>query len=150
MIEQYPRGICCHEAGHAIVASWFNLQVEAIYVRFEEAKGWYGRTITASPRHLPIPDQIANWAAGKAAEEFFGCPAPEESWLDDFGEISSLLNRSDISLEELWPRIDEGKLLAAAILEKRYDEAFNLINRLAEHGYIDAVDFLILMNSKTP
>jgi hypothetical protein len=39
--------------------------------------------------------------------------------------------------------------LAAAILQKKHHEAFNLKNRLAEHGNIDAADFLILMNSKT-
>ena len=52
MAEQYPRGLCCHEAGHAIVAYSFNLQVESVYVRCEEAKGWYGGA--GRCRHLSI------------------------------------------------------------------------------------------------
>jgi hypothetical protein len=69
MAEQYPRGLCCHEAGHAIVAYSFNLHVESVCVRFEEAKGWYGCAKTSSPEYLSISDQVVNSAAGKAAED---------------------------------------------------------------------------------
>ena len=147
MAEQYPRGLCCHEAGHAIVAYSFNLQVESVYVRCEEAKGWYGGTKMSSPKYLSISDQVVNRAAGKAAEELFNCPAHERAWLHDFGEISSLLNRSGLPADELRPRIDEGKERARAILEKYRDQALRLTNRLVECGRIDGIEFTRLMNS---
>jgi hypothetical protein len=146
MAEQYPRGLCCHEAGHAIVAHSFNLHVETVYVRFEEAKGWYGCAKTSSPEYLSVSDQVVNRAAGKAAEEYFNCPAHERAWLHDFGEISSLLNRSGVPGDELWPRIDEGKERARAILERYRTEALRLANRLEECGRIDGIEFTRIMN----
>jgi Zn-finger nucleic acid-binding protein len=148
MAEQYPRGLCCHEAGHAIVAYSFNLHVESVYVRFEEAKGWYGCAKTSSPEYLSISDQVVNSAAGKAAEEYFNCPAHEGAWLHDFGEISSLLNRSGLPDDELWPRIGEGIERARDILKKYRNEALMLTNRLAECGRIDGIEFTRLMNAR--
>ena len=101
-----------------------------------------------SPEYLSISDQVVNRAAGKAAEELFNCPAHERALTShNFGEISSLLNRSGLPADELRPRIDEGKERARAILEKYRDQALRLTNRLVECGRIDGIEFTRLMNS---
>jgi hypothetical protein len=143
---RYPRGLCCHEAGHAVVAHWFKLDVQTVYVTFEEATDWYGRTITSPPDELPLPDQVANRVAGKAAEEFFGCPAHEQAWLGDFGAIASLLDRNGVPPEDLWPRIDEGKARALIILEEYRTQTLKLIDHLVEHGRVDREELLRLIN----
>jgi hypothetical protein len=142
-----PRGVCCHEAGHAIVLHSFGLPVVVIRVLYTEEKDWHGRTCAASVDHLPVKDQVLNHAAGKAAEEFFDCPAHEKAWLKDFGKIASLLNSNGIPEDELWPRIDEAKECARTILARYRDEALKLTDRLIESGHVDAADFDHLMQS---
>lgn len=146
--EPIPRGVCCHEAGHAVVAFSFQVHVIAVRVALNDEKGWHGATDTppGSADNLPYLDRITLWSAGKAAEEFFECTAHECAWLGDFGEISSLLNRKGL-LNELWPRINEGKARACVIFEKHRDQARRLTDRLVERGCIDDAEFLRLMTA---
>jgi hypothetical protein len=141
--------VCCHEAGHAIVLHSFGLPVVAIQVLYTEEKDWHGRTNGAPVDHLPVKDQVLNHAAGKAAEEFFECPAHERAWFKDFLEIASLLNRNGIPEDEIWPRIDEAKERARTILQRYRDKALKLTDRLVEHGLVDAADFDRLMDGGT-
>jgi hypothetical protein len=144
-LEVKKRGVCCHEAGHAVVLYSFGLDVSAIRVLYSEEKDWHGCTDATPVDHLPVNDQILNYAAGKAAEEFFECPAHKFAWCLDFGEISSRLERNGIPADELWPRIDQAKACARIILEKHRRQARKLIDRLAEYGHVDASQFLRLM-----
>jgi hypothetical protein len=67
MTEQYPQRLCCHEAGHAVVAFSLGVRVVAVSVFFTEKEGWKGtqkpkvqitclgriRLCFASPGRLP-------------------------------------------------------------------------------------------------
>lgn len=140
--EKYPRGIACHEAGHAVVAFSFSLRVAAIRVVFSEEKGWHGCTKADTPQ--AIEDRITLLSAGKAAEEFFDCPADGKAWHDDLLKISLLLG---LPSELPWPQINEGKARARPILEKYREQALRLTDRLVERGRVDDAEFLRLMNA---
>jgi Zn-finger nucleic acid-binding protein len=140
MAESYGRGLCCHEAGHAVVLYAFGIRVLAVRVTFSEEKGWYGATDTpkGSADHLSCQDRITILSAGKAAEEFFDCPAYEGAWRHDLGEIASLLDRNGIPAEQHWLRIDECKARAHSILAEHREQAVKLIDHLYEHGEVVA------------
>jgi hypothetical protein len=142
MTGPYPRGLCCHEAGHAVVASSFGVRVAAVTVMFTEEKGWHGETMTEG--HLPCEHRITLLSAGKAAEEFFNYPAHARASLRDYGEIDSLLGRKGMR-DKREARIDEGKMRARIILEEHREQALRLIDRLVKFGRVDDVQFLRLM-----
>ena len=145
MTGSYPRGLCCHEAGHAVVASSFGVRVAAVMVMFTEEKGWHGETMTeGSADHLPCEYRITLLSAGKAAEEFFNYPADARASLRDYGEIDSLLDRKGMR-DEREARIDEGKMRARIVLEEHREQALRLIDRLVKFGRVDDVQFLRLM-----
>ena len=148
MTEKPPRGICCHEAAHAVVAWSFALPVEEIYVVFDDLKGWFGGTdISAgSDSKLSLNDQITNLAAGKTGEEVFACSAHEKSWLQDLGRVYKLLCGNNIPEEEHWSRIKVACDRASPILETHRHKVLKLIDRLAERGRVERSEFLQLMN----
>jgi hypothetical protein len=147
MTERYPQGLCCHEAGHAVVAFSLGVRVVVVSVFFAEETGWKGDTKTEGTDQLPWKDRITLRIAGQAAEEFFGCPAGPMASLHDLGEIASLLDRMWMS-EEREACIDEGKARARAILEKRNEQVLKLIAHLAEHGHVNEPGFLRLMKGE--
>jgi hypothetical protein len=69
--ERYPRGTAYHEAGHAVVAWSFGLQVGTISVLADDASG---STQIAPAGHLGLVEQIAVCAAGYTAEKTFDYP----------------------------------------------------------------------------
>jgi hypothetical protein len=73
--EQYQRGVCCHEAGHAVVLHSFGVPVEKLRVVYTKEKGWHGCTIAGSAGD--VMHQAVILVAGKVAEEIFDCPAHE-------------------------------------------------------------------------
>ena len=150
--KEQTRGICCHEAGHAVVAFWFNVPVEAAYVTFSEEKGWHGGTDTphGSAGHLDYMDQVTILVAGKAAEDFFDCRAHETAWRDDLGQSAVLLDAKGIPEGEHWTRITEACERAQSILATHHDKVLNLIDLLAEDGRVERLEFLRLMNGETP
>jgi hypothetical protein len=92
MTDKYPRGICFHEAGHAVVLWTFAVPVAAIRVTFTEERGWYGGTdIAGTAGHLPLLEQFAAFAAGYTAENVFDCHAHDKAAHDDHGQIAALL-----------------------------------------------------------
>jgi len=147
MPEQYPEGLCCHEAGHAVVAFSLGVRVVAVSVFFTEKKGWKGDTKTEGTDRLSWEDRITMRIAGKAAEEFFNCP--EDLWasLHDLGEIDSLLARMGMN-EEREARIAEGKAHARIILEEHREHALRLVACLVEHGHVNEPEFLRLMSDE--
>jgi hypothetical protein len=150
--EKLQRGLCCHEAGHAVVAFSFGVPLLAIWVTFTEKKGWHGgadRGPEGSVEHLHYMDQVTIFRAGKTAEMFFDCPAHERAWLRDFGEISALLNRNGIHEHELWSRISEADERARPILKAHREKALELIDRLVECECVEGPEFLRLMNGET-
>jgi hypothetical protein len=147
MTEKYPQGLCCHEAGHALVAFSLGVRVVAVSVFFTEKQGWKGDTKTEGTDHLPWKDQIVLRIAGKAAEEFFDRPADPGASLHDLGEIASLLDRMGMS-EEREARIVEGKARARIILEEHREQALRLVACLVEHGHVNETKFLRLMSDE--
>jgi ATP-dependent Zn protease len=147
MTEQYSQRLCCHEAGHAVVAFSLGVRVVAVSVFFTEREGWKGDTKTEGTDQLPWKDQIMLRIAGKAAEEFFNCP--EDLWasLRDLGEITSLLDRMGMT-EERETRIVEGKARARIILEEHREQALRLVACLVEHGHVNEPEFLRLMSDE--
>jgi hypothetical protein len=130
------------------VAFSFSLPVIAVWVSYNEVRGWRGGTDTPSD-HLHYKDRVAILIAGKAAEEVFNCPAHETGWLHDLGQIAVLLNANGIPEDEHWALITEARERARAILESHRDSALKLIDRLVECGRVDRPEFLRLMNGET-
>ena len=147
MTERCPQGLCCHEAGHALVAFSLGVRVVAVSVFFTEKDRWKADTKTEGTDHLPWQDQIVLHIAGKAGEEFFN--SPEDVWasLRDLGEIDTLLHRMGMR-EEREARIVEGKARARIILDEHREQALRLVARLVEHGHVNEPEFLRLMSSE--
>ena len=147
MAEKRPRGVCCHEAGHAVVAHSYRLRVQMVRVAFSEAKGWHGGTDLplGSPDHLDVVDQLAIWTAGKDAEDVLKCPAHETAWFDDLGQIAAVLSRKGIPEDQHWPLITEARERARAILMASIETALSLTERLVECGRVERDELLRLI-----
>jgi hypothetical protein len=146
MPDLFPRGFCCHEAGHATVAFWLGIRVVAVSVIFTEERGWYGKTVTEGTPDL-WENQIMLLMAGKAAEKVFNCSA-DRAWLHDAGTVDSLLDRMGMTREEREARIDEGKDRARLIVEGNREQALRLVAYLVEHGHVKEPEFLRLMHGE--
>ena len=145
-MTETQRGLCCHEAGHAVVAWSFGVPVIAVYVSFSVARGWQGGTkYYWRSRALHYMDRATSLAAGRAGEELFDCPAHYGAWLADLSEISVLLNAKGISEDEHWARVTEARERARLILKNHRERALKLVNRLAEAGHVGGAEFLRLM-----
>ena len=145
-MTETQRGLCCHEAGHAVVAWSFGVPVIAVYVSFSVARGWQGGTkYYWRSRALHYMDRATSLAAGRAGEELFDCPAHYSAWLADLSEISVLLNAKGISEDEHWARVTEARERARLILKNHRERALKLVNRLAEAGHVGGAEFLRLM-----
>jgi hypothetical protein len=141
--ERYPRGTAFHEAGHAIVAWSFGLRVERISVLRDDASG---STQTEPADHLRLVEQIAVWAAGYTAENTFGYRTHDLAAFSDHNRIHILLQ--DNGIEE-GPKAEALRLQGAECARSRL-QAHNLkVIRLAERlmrvGFVDAAEFLQLM-----
>jgi ATP-dependent Zn protease len=150
--EQLPRGLCYHEVGHAVVAWFYGLPVFAVRVEFSEERGWHGGADVpfGAASRLALFDQVTIYAAGKAAEEVYECPAHARSWSVDLGEIAGLLTDAGMHENKHWPYIIEAKKNARSVPETHRQSAFKLIDQLVEYHHIDQSSFLRLMNDKTP
>ena len=148
-MSETQRGLCCHEAGHAVVAWSFGVPVIAVYVTFSVARGWQSGTRCfwrSRPKHYM--DRATSLAAGRAGEELFDCPAHYGAWLADLSEISVLLNAKGISEDEHWARVTEARERARLILKNHRERALKLVNRLAEAGHVGGAEFLRLMHGE--
>src|SRR5664279_2825123 len=97
MSDRYPRGAAYHEAGHAVVAWSFGLQVQAVHVSDDDASG--GAKI-ADADQLPLVEHIAVCSAGIAAEAIFGHPSHELAGFNDHLRIFDLLEEAGISEDD--------------------------------------------------
>ncbi len=148
MAEGYPRGICCHEAGHAVVAWSLGLNVTSVRIVFSKESGWHGGTDRAgSDDHLRLIDRAAVWAAGYVAEIVFDCPAHETAGRFDLGQIATLFKDQGILEQEHQALRAEANKCAEVILETHKDKVSKLIERLVERGSVDRPEFLDLMQA---
>ena len=150
VMTEKQRGLCCHEAGHAVVAWSFGVPVIAVYVTFSVARGWQsGTKYFWRSRALHYMDQATSLAAGRAGEELFDCPAHYAAWLADLEEISALLNAKRIHEDAHWLLVAEARDRARLILENHRESAIKLVNRLAEAGHVGNAEFLRLMHENS-
>jgi hypothetical protein len=77
---RYSRSTSFHEAGHAVVAWSFGVPVGALFVKADDAGGG---AETGPTTHLKLPEQIAFYWAGAAAQTVFNCPGHELAALQD-------------------------------------------------------------------
>jgi hypothetical protein len=130
-----------------VVAWSFGLPVEAIYVIFDDVKGWYGGTnIPAkSDVDLPLMDQLTSLAAGRISEGVFDCTAHETAWLQDLGQIYERLSANNVPEGEHWAHIKAACDRARPILETHRDKALKLVERLVNTGWVKRSEFLRIM-----
>jgi hypothetical protein len=64
---EYPQGVCCHEAGHAVVAFSLGVRVVTVSVFFSEENGWKGATNAEGTDHLNLgrPDSASRGQEGR-------------------------------------------------------------------------------------
>jgi hypothetical protein len=146
-MTEKQRGLCCHEAGHAVVSWSFGMPVVAVYVTFSVARGWQsGTRYVWRSRALHYMDRATSLVAGRTGEEVFACLAPYEAWLADLEEISVLLNDNGIPEDKHWLLVTEARHRARLILENYRERALKLVDRLAEAGLVGEAEFLRLMH----
>ena len=148
-MTEKQRGLCCHEAGHAVVAWSFGVRVVTIYVTFSVARGWRGGTDFIDGSALHYMDQVTNLAAGRTGEEVFDCLAYYGAWLADLEEISVLLNENGVPEDKHWVRVTEARERARLILKNHRERAHKLVDRLAEAGHVGDAEFLRLMHGES-
>ena len=142
--ERYPRGTAYHEAGHAIVAWSFGLQVGTIHVMADDGSG--GAQIGPT-NHLTLVEQIAVCAAGYTAENVFGHPHTNRlAAACDHTRIRKLLEDGGIAEgpEAQTLRL-KGANLADEILRAHEAKVIRLAEKLAQNGSVDGIGFLRLM-----
>ena len=142
--ERHPRGTAYHEAGHAVVAWSFGLQVGTINIRADDAGG--GAQIGPAD-HLSVVEQIAVCAAGYIAENEFGHHAPNR-----LAASRDLIRIRDILKAHA---VEEGSR-AEGLRSQSYDCALarlranepkvvRLAKRLVQNGSVNSAAFLSLM-----
>jgi hypothetical protein len=100
----------------------------------------HGCAASGATGHLPRPEWTTILTAGRAAEQLFNCRAHHGTWLRDYGEIDSRLDREGLA-HERERRIDDAEAHARAILSRDYDAAFRVFKWLAKHGSIERKAF---------
>jgi hypothetical protein len=143
-VERYSRGTAYHEAGHAIVAWSFGLQVGPIHVQADDASG---DALIGPTDHLTLVEQIAVCAAGYTAENVFDHRHPNRlAAACDHTRIRKLLEDSRITEgpEAQTLRLKGGNC-AGDILLAHKDRVVRLAEKLVQDGSVDAAEFLRLM-----
>src|SRR5262249_51209097 len=141
--EKLPRGLCFHEAGHAVVLHSYHVAVQSVWVNFTQEKGWHGSTdkLPDATDHLRYMDRVTILRAGKSAEELFDCPFHQKAWRLDGWEICKLLERNGV-LHERHLRLAQADTCARAILDRERKSVLRLVDWLAEYRCINGATFL--------
>jgi hypothetical protein len=136
----YPRSLCCHEAGHAIVLHTLGVPIIRIFVAFNEAKGWYGGTESApgSVAMLAVNEAVMVAVAGLVAEKYFKCPAHDNAGLSDMGKVIAIFTANQVA-DELHDSIrSETELRAYDAIASNEKLVISLIDHLTLNGVVDA------------
>jgi len=79
-------GAAYHEAGHALVALHYGLEVGQIVVR----ENGDGGTDISRTEHLPLLDRVAVCMGGGAAQQHFQAPATDHAMMVDYVMVYNL------------------------------------------------------------
>jgi ATP-dependent Zn protease len=141
----YLRGMAYHEAGHAVVAWSFGLEVGEIHIR-EIGAGNGGAQIGCAD-HLPLVDQLASLAAGKEAERFFKSPLPDHASDCDRVMAIDLVLKLHVGLasDEIEPHLSAGHARARERLDEHQHRVTRLADRLFQDRHVSASTFEGLM-----
>ena len=84
--------VAIHEAGHAIAAQFFGLQVGVLSLDLGNERA-LGRTEIGPDDHLAIVDRVTVRIAGIAAQNLFKCATDEWIGMSDYMRIGALVSR---------------------------------------------------------
>ena len=144
MPKRYPRGTAFHEAGHAVVAHYLRLPVEAIRIDKDDESGG-----TDTP--LPVYDALSSIDkatfifAGTEAQTIFDAPSKHMSGGGDYGQFIELTKDLSADCREALRRKAIKRARHLLLRHKAAVEA--IAERLMEHGQIDGFEFKCLMGS---
>jgi hypothetical protein len=127
-------GVAIHEAGHAVVARFFDLPVGTLSVDLANERA-IGKSEIGCDEHLPIIERIAVRVAGVAAQNLFKCPTREWVGMSDYVRVGELV--SDLGVAKSLELRASGYQCAYDILRARRHEALRLARRLIEFRQID-------------
>ena len=142
-IDKFSRGTANHEAGHAVVAWFFDLPVRSVRVEAEDDSG---STEIAGADQLPLTDHLAVLAAGYTAENIFNCWGPKQAASDDHGRIASILEHNGIDPEPRNGPREVADNRARSILQAHAQRVLRLVDGLVANGHVDGDEFLRLMD----
>jgi ATP-dependent Zn protease len=108
-------GAAYHEAGHALVALHYRLQIGQLRV----AENGDGGTDIAPTEHLPLIDRAAVCMGGGAAQEHFQAPSTDHAMMADYAAIINFTKEMTDQEREL-------------IIEIAFVRARDIIGRNAE------------------
>jgi len=113
-------GAAYHEAGHALVALHYGLEVGQIVVR----ENGDGGTDISRIEHLPLLDRVAVCMGGGAAQQHFQAPATDHAMMADYVMVYNLtLEMTD---EERETAIEKAFVRARSIIAQNADEVARL------------------------
>jgi ATP-dependent Zn protease len=146
--ERYPRGTAYHEAGHAVVAWALGLEVAAIWVSDDDARGGTDPADPDQVERLSLVEQIAVRYGGIAAEEVFGQPIQEMSGSGDREQVMYLLRAYCISEEngDAGGLRYQGFERARVLLEKHRTKVVAVAEHLVRHGRMEKDEFRRLLH----
>ena len=143
--SDYLRAMSYHEAGHAVVAWSFGLEVGNIHIR-EIGAGNSGAQIGGAD-HLPLIDQLAALAAGKEAEQVFDSHLPDYASDGDRVMAMNLVMKlhEGIGADEALPHLTAGHARARELVVEHRDRVELLADRLRQDREVSAATFERLM-----
>ena len=145
--SDYLRAMSYHEAGHAVVAWSFDLEVGTIHIR-ELGEGNGGAQIGGAER-LPLIDHLATLAAGNEAEQEF------KSWLPDHASSRDrvmainvvLQHHPGLSADDIEPHLEAGHTRARERAVEHRAKIERLADRLRQDSEVNPATFELLMQA---
>ena len=117
-------GAAYHEAGHALVALHYGLEVGLIVVR----ENGDGGTDISRIEHLSLLDRVAVCMGGGAAQQHFQAPATDHAMTADYVLIYNLT--PEMTDEEREAAIEKAFVRARSIIAQNADEVARLAKTL--------------------
>jgi ATP-dependent Zn protease len=122
-----------HEAGHAVVALYFQIPVGQIEIR-DDGSG--STQPLSSDEHLQPFDRVVVCMAGGSAQEHFKCSQTGQAMLSDYVRASNILD--DVPEDERKPMMDKAYDVALEIVACNAEEVLRLAKTVFGQRQINA------------